>query len=235
MKLKWLPSLFSLRTVFECGCCFKPAISKLELVRCTKGHPFCRDCLKQYVLTCVEDHNAEVQCMGSGGCTASYSRSTLKKCVSKKILNLLEKIQQQKEILDAEIVLEGCPFCDFMCIWEGDLELFCCQNKKKCGVISCRKCKKMDHRPRNCRDLRQGRHFVEEEMTAAVIQWCPNCKKAIFRTDGCRYMICSYCRTDFCFDCGLRVSALNLQHYKLQYRDQAEPTFHLVLPPIPTT
>ncbi|KAF9009906.1 hypothetical protein BDQ17DRAFT_1347119 [Cyathus striatus] len=80
--------------------------------------------------------------MDLSGCTSSYPRPALERCIrDKRLLNLLDKMQQRKDIMDTNIEgLEGCPFCDFMCIFEGDSKAFCCQDTELCGIISCRRC-----------------------------------------------------------------------------------------------
>lgn len=66
--------------------------------------------------------------------------------------------------------------------FEGE-KLFRCGNQEGgCGVVSCRKCKKLDHLPKSCEEVEKdkkldARHVVEEAMTQALVRDCPKCKK----------------------------------------------------------
>ena len=67
--------------------------------------------------------------------------------------------------------------------------MFACLNES-CGFESCRKCREASHIPLRCEEVEkkhesEGRHRVEEAASAAVIRFCPKCKKGILKTDVC--------------------------------------------------
>lgn len=58
---------------------------------------------------------------------------------------LYERVKTEEELTAAGLEgLEECPFCDYKCVIENDMErLFTCLNDDGgCGVVSCRECKK---------------------------------------------------------------------------------------------
>lgn len=60
-------------------------------------------------------------------------------------MELYERITAAKAVEEAGLEnLEGCPFCDWQCVMEvgGEERLFRCGNVGRCGVVSCRGCKK---------------------------------------------------------------------------------------------
>ncbi|KAF9001551.1 hypothetical protein BDQ17DRAFT_624881 [Cyathus striatus] len=171
----------------ECSCCFA-FLPIQELIHCEKGHFICRACAHTYVSSSLKDNTPEVYCQSIiAKCDTSYPLSEIKKCVSKKFFMSFETMQREME----------CPFCKAFGVCKKNEEVLQCRNVK-CGIFSCKECKWKDHRPWPCRD----RHFVEEKMI--VIQWCPGCRIAIYKSDGCDHITCPNCITEFCYRCGRR-------------------------------
>ena len=118
---------------------------------------------------------------------------------------LWERLTQADEIAQAGLTgLTECPFCDWKCVLEedgegmdeGDTGRFWCGNRDKCGVISCRKCKKSDHYPKTC----EGASyllclFLRDWWTGVAVTVLEGggagelnaCKCFIFGTDYCCY------------------------------------------------
>lgn len=51
----------------------------------------------------------------------------------------------------------------------------------------------------------QGRHTVEEAISAAKIRSCPKCKKAYIKSDGCNKISCG-CGSKSCYVCRKQIS-----------------------------
>jgi TRIAD3 protein (E3 ubiquitin-protein ligase RNF216) len=99
-----------------------------------------------------------------------------------KLMDLYDRVKQQKEIEDAGLEdLEECPFCEWKCEIEASKEeekLFRCGNEEGgCGVVSCRMCKKevghfllfggdgeqvfvQDHLPKSCKGQLHSFHAI---------------------------------------------------------------------------
>jgi ariadne-1 len=76
-----------------------------------------------------------------------------------------------------------------------------------CGAEACVPCDRPWHTGENCEEYQKrvkGR-VEEEEASLKLIgkgtKKCPGCGKAIQKNGGCRSMICSQCRVNFCWDC----------------------------------
>ncbi|KAF8907296.1 hypothetical protein CPB84DRAFT_298608 [Gymnopilus junonius] len=197
-------------TGIECQCCFAEyAFDKM--VQCAEAHLFCRDCVSQYASTKLGEHNHLINCMHECGCKEPFPVSELRRILSPKLMDLYERVKQQKEIEAAGLEgLEECPFCEWKCVLEASNEeerLFRCGNEEGgCGVVSCRMCKKKEHLPKTCEEAEadkhlDGRHAIEEAMTRALMRNCPKCKKAFVKDQGCNKMTCPNCRTLSCYVC----------------------------------
>lgn len=81
--------------------------------------------------------------MDQSGCTALFSQPELERFLTPKLLELYHRVKQRKDIEAAGLEnLEECPFCDYKCVIENEMEkLFRCESED-CGAVSCRECKK---------------------------------------------------------------------------------------------
>ncbi|GAA5944602.1 E3 ubiquitin-protein ligase RNF216 [Sporobolomyces koalae] len=193
---------------FECGCCFADT-GFSQLIICTEGCQFCRDCAIMNAETQIGMRKYILPCMSTSGCPATFPDSEIVKFLRRKSRDALHKIRQEKEIDSAQLEgLEKCPFCPFACIIENEQErLLHCQ-RPDCAVISCRQCKKKDHLPKTCQEVTEDAkidavHRVEEAMSAALIRKCPKCSEPYIKEkDSCNKITCASCQTLSCYICG---------------------------------
>jgi TRIAD3 protein (E3 ubiquitin-protein ligase RNF216) len=91
--------------------------------------------------------------MDLSGCAASFPESELTRVLSEKSLGLYHRLKQASELESARIDgLETCPSCPFSAIIDNpDEKLFRCQNVPDCGIVSCRKCRRLEHLPKTCK------------------------------------------------------------------------------------
>lgn len=89
--------------------------------------------------------------MDTSSCPALFPESEVARVLPQKSLILYHRLKQANELESAGIDgLETCPNCPFSAIIENPHEkLFTCQ-APDCGVISCRKCRKVEHLPKTC-------------------------------------------------------------------------------------
>ncbi|KAF8956902.1 hypothetical protein BDZ97DRAFT_144963 [Flammula alnicola] len=211
-----------LSKTLECQCCFSE-YPQSKLAPCPFNHLFCSDCISRYASTKLGEDNASLECMHSSGCAEPYDPSVLPRVLPRKLLEQYERVQQRLEIEQAGIEgLEECPFCEFKCVMEVSKEedsLFWCANEEGgCGLLSCRLCKKKDHRPKSCMEaehddlLLNGRHAIEEAMTRALMRNCPKCSKAFIKESGCNKMTCPKCGTQSRYVCR-QVVKNNYDHF----------------------
>lgn len=193
----------------ECLCCFS-TIDKTKVIKCNNKslHPFCYECVANYVSNSVKVHKIELNCMDTNSCTGKFTEQDLRKCLSKELLEQFYKVEQKvylRKLFNDELV--SCPNCSIEMIHDGHIDngIIICINKY-CGQVSCSKCRKELHIPDPCTVEDQKRITKEEEDTYTVIKACPNCNTDIFKDGGCNHMICSRCKTDMCYRCGANIT-----------------------------
>lgn len=190
----------------ECGCCFS-LYPFDQMVQCPEAHLFCKSCMSSYASNLLGEHNPNIVCMDQSGCKLLFPQSELERFLAPKLLELYHRVRQRKDIEAAGLEnLEECPFCDYKCVIENEMEkLFRCENVD-CGAVSCRECKKPDHLPKSCKEVESDKqldvqHIVEEAMTRALMRNCPKCQKAFIKEYGCNKMTCPNCQTVSCYIC----------------------------------
>lgn len=190
----------------ECGCCFS-LYPFDKMVQCPEAHLFCKSCMSSYASNLLGEHNPNIVCMDQSGCKLFFPQSELERFLTPKLLELYHRVRQRKDIEAAGLEnLEECPFCDYKCVIENEMEkLFRCENVD-CGAVSCRECKKPDHLPKSCKEAESDKHLdaqhiVEEAMTRALMRNCPKCQKAFIKEHGCNKMTCPNCQTVSCYIC----------------------------------
>jgi len=78
---------------------------------------------------------------------------------------------------------------------------------KDCGAKACVPCDRPWHENETCEEyqVRIKDRLEEEDLALALIRKqtkrCPNCSKSIEKDGGCRHMLCTQCRTEFCWQC----------------------------------
>ncbi|KAG0695366.1 hypothetical protein DFH29DRAFT_271846 [Suillus ampliporus] len=190
----------------ECACCFS-SYPFDKMVQCPEAHLFCKNCMSSYASIRLGAHDPNMVCMDQSGCKLPFPQSELERFLTPKLLELYHRVRQRKDIEAAGLEnLEECPFCEYKCVIENEMEkLFRCENVD-CGAVSCRECKKPDHLPKSCKEVESDKnlnvqHIVEEAMTRALMRNCPKCKKAFIKEHGCNKMSCPDCHTVSCYVC----------------------------------
>lgn len=115
--------------LYECGCCFAEVAFE-DLTFCSKGsHQFCRDCLNRQ----VEQHafggaplatptgdpgsGSGVRCLSIEGCQAPFSARELERALDRRVLEGLNK-RQNEAVIESLTTTRGgkvarCPFCSY--------------------------------------------------------------------------------------------------------------------------
>ncbi|KAG6911088.1 hypothetical protein DXG01_004603 [Tephrocybe rancida] len=123
----------------ECACCFSafPFVScrymariadsntttQEEMVQCPETHLFCSPCMNMHASILLGSHNPDIRCVDQSGCTLPISTSELQRLLSPKMMELWERAQSRRALESARLEnLHYCPFCDWACIIEDQLE-----------------------------------------------------------------------------------------------------------------
>ena len=75
-----------------------------------------------------------------------------------------------------------------------------------CGELRCLACGLRDHWPALCPDFALSLQLAKEDLSSRRIEVlfrsCPRCHECWEKTYGCNHMVCTRCRTSFCWGCG---------------------------------
>ncbi|KAH8058537.1 hypothetical protein JL720_14032 [Aureococcus anophagefferens] len=167
----------------ECGCCFCETPLP-ELVQCSEGHVFCRDCLAAYAREQVfGGGRARLACMCRGMFVESQLRAALPP----------EQMAKLEETAAAEAARSAA------------LDLL-----RAAAATSCVACRGPAHGEDPCPPRKRGRDGgdaedakrlrVEEALTEAKVRTCPACGAKFFKSDGCNKMTCA-CGAWSCYVC----------------------------------
>ena len=208
--------------MIECQCCFTDTpIPKSTHCNGENAHFFCFDCARSYAKSQTELSRYKLSCMDGSGCKEEFTRTQIRRFLDKRMIDLLERLQQQDELRAANVPnLETCPFCDYAAICEPieiDREFHCYM--PNCERVSCRLCKQDTHLPMTCEEHRKEhglteRHALEEAMTKALIRECPKCRVPIIKDGGCNKLTCSKCHCYVCDYCGKDITKIGYAHFQ---------------------
>ncbi|XP_037779732.1 E3 ubiquitin-protein ligase RNF216-like [Penaeus monodon] len=170
---------------YECGICCSENLGRNSMGTCqrSQGHLFCLDCIKRYVGEEIGQGRVRFRCLNAD-CGSEILEETLWMVTPKAVYARLLEKRQLEEVLTAKIDgLEACPYCDFMAVLDTGNTVFTCM---KCKKDSCRLCKKPNHLPEECADIREkkqneARTHLENEMAEAMIRECSSCKKRFYQ------------------------------------------------------
>ncbi|KAI9453842.1 hypothetical protein BJY52DRAFT_1152884 [Lactarius psammicola] len=199
----------TVQKVFQCGICMEemPEDSVARPDSC--GHAFCRECMRGYVSTRLEEHRFPILCptctagKGKGkGVTGEVSQHlalnlgltdeqfsiwTEMEMVSFSVLLHCRKCQRsmfvaRDEHEEAKII--GCPLPD-------------------CNHAWCKQCQQtidFDGPKHSCDGTSELDHLMKQQGW----KYCPSCKTPIQKVSGCNHMSCMTpaCNTHFCYLCG---------------------------------
>ena len=210
--------------MIECGCCFGEFPFE-EIVQCSDGHLFCKECLHGYAKEIIFGSamaTVKLVCMGDD-CNQPFPYNQLEKCLTKDEIQKYELRLQEDCLAKAELDnLQKCPYCEFAAIIPDDQKVFACMNPK-CMKESCVECKEdwKEHFGKKCNEIEKKsqtnlRLSYEEKMTIAKVRKCAKCSLTFTKLDGCNKMTCR-CGTTQCYVC--RKSGIDYGHFCRHPRD----------------
>ncbi|CAF3958028.1 unnamed protein product [Rotaria sordida] len=190
----------------ECNICCREDLLIDDMVECTVGHLYCRNCVRTHIDVCFKEGKCRFACV-ENLCPGEYTIRLVSELLSPKDLNRLNRRIQEENIRQAEIDgLECCPYCPYAVIVDNpDDKVFRCLNPE-CMKETCRLCKEPNHIPLRCHEVEKGvelemRKFIEEHVTESMIRKCPRCTQRFYKVEGCNKMTCSSCGLFICYVC----------------------------------
>jgi len=193
-----------------CNVCFEEKDPSLFiLLSC--GHSYCRDCIKELLEFHIKEGSVEeLKCPF---CSVEIDKSV--------VLNICPDLFTRYERLkttnylnnQSEYSYSFCPNCngDYFCDKDAT-----CGTCPHCNFSFCPKCKKESHTG-EC-----GQHaslMQRKRENESSNQWivsnttpCPKCHVRVFKNEGCNHVICSICKSEFCYRCGKLIKGYD--HFK---------------------
>jgi E3 ubiquitin-protein ligase RNF217 len=205
----------------ECPiCCDSIRSDQLKQMPCCSTR-LCSSCLITHTITNIRNAKAKIECPA---CSQDINSSTIL-YNSELPVSIRERYQEilAQDLADKQnTYIKLCPHCNFITILdENDPKT----NRKKsrrasnewitcdqCTKEWCWSCYAPAHPNETCREFKKShtqldmwaksRRMDNQQRNA---QRCPKCSIYIEKIDGCDHMICSKCKSKFCYRCGSRM------------------------------
>ncbi|XP_020392861.1 ranBP-type and C3HC4-type zinc finger-containing protein 1 [Rhincodon typus] len=203
-------NLISTGEDFECPICLNTLENGEGVTLRECLHAFCKDCLKQTILSSTE---ADVTCPFMDQLYSCES-----KILEREIKCLLTE-SEYRTYLDRSLAIAEnrsensyhcqTPDCKGWCIYEDDVNEFHCPLCKKKNCLLC----KAIHEGMNCKQYQDDLKIQAEnnkaakqtaDMLTALLQKgeamnCPKCKIVVQKKSGCDWIRCTMCKTEICW------------------------------------
>ncbi|KAJ7587962.1 hypothetical protein C8J56DRAFT_1004410 [Mycena floridula] len=196
------------QVVFDCGICLESLPEDYRAMMDPCRHSFCRDCIRQHIVTKIGEHRFPVFCPSctSGDATQSAISGDFIQMVGipDKNFAVFEEMQ-----LTAFSILLHCRKCqNSVFVDRGEYEearILTCP-LPKCNHVWCKACQQAVDVPgpqHSC----DGSSELQDLMEKRGWKHCPGCKTPIQKYEGCNHMTCMApgCNTHFCYSCGASI------------------------------
>ncbi|KAJ7307075.1 hypothetical protein DFH08DRAFT_901173 [Mycena albidolilacea] len=204
------------QAVFECGVCFDkyPEDYVARIPDCTHG--FCRDCMKGYVVSKLQDKLYPIFCPICVTDNARVEPGVISDDLVQ-VLGLNDnqyQILQELQIASLSILLHcrKCKESVFVDRAEYEAAPILVCPLPRCNHAWCKSCQQVipiDGPKHSC----DGSSELEHLMKSRGWKHCPGCKTPFQKSDGCNHMTCMSpgCNTHFCYLCGQSIVRSALQ------------------------
>ena len=173
-------------------------------------------CLKKWVETEISIKNTVIGCPCRRRCLLQLELKEIESIVSR---DYLEK--HKSALMDLEVSknknLVWCPRpdCNTACnVADYSTNAVC----PTCFKDFCVRCLKDWHFGSNCEEI--------DAFSDLNVKKCPTCSIPIQRNRGCQWMLCSRCRTGFCWFC-LEVIWYEVHHYRCLFSKVSSELFRM--------
>lgn len=124
--------------LLECSCCFDDECLLEDMMACSDGHLFCKDCVKRSSETVIGDGKSQFPCL-EADCEHVFPLSVIQVVLPHNSFSSLLRRLQEEEVKQADIPdLISCPFCSFATIMpDPENKVFKCL-QPDCLKESCR-------------------------------------------------------------------------------------------------
>jgi len=191
---------------FECTICLEEQSEDFAVRLQPCGHPFCRSCAREFILSNINDHRFPVLCP-----VCSAEKAEKPSTVDSWLVEQIGVNQEQYAIwTEMELarfsILLHCRSCQRSVFIDrqdhDDTKILACP-LPRCNHIWCKACQasiQLNGPPHSC----DGSSELDHLMKQRGWKYCPNCKTPCEKVSGCHHMTCisAGCNTHFCYRCG---------------------------------
>jgi len=200
----------NIKPLFECRVCMEKQPEDYVTLLDPCGHKFCRPCIKNYVRSKLTDHCFPILCPV---CMTGRPEGNIGMVTNVIVQQVGITEQQYKKWVELEMAGVSVPLHCRKCkrsfaVDRQDLEetdtIFC--PLPWCDHIWCKLCQQTieeDGPEHSC----DGVLELDRLMKLRGWKYCPSCKMAIEKAEGCNHMTCISpgCNTHFCYSCGYTI------------------------------
>jgi len=190
---------------YECPiCCESFKIEMFYFLDCC-DRKVCWNCIKEHVKYHIDSNQLDIKCPLSNDCNNNgmiqYSE----------VKNILAEDKELWEKYDRLLLLKTdgiihCPGkdCNGRFVIDEGIQFPVCPI---CHFEFCKLCLKQSHKNKTCEEFKEWliqqdkEEKLNEEWKNSHTKRCPKCGASIEKSVGCNKMICSECKTIFCFLC----------------------------------
>lgn len=178
--------------IFYCTICLEnhPVSNCFACSNCNFPHKYCRESIKSFAETLINDGNIKIRCPGFGECEGFLSDQELQElfCDNE---SLWKKFQRFREIKENPNFRE-CPFCNHSYIGDESHPEITCEN---CHQIYC-----FFHS--NAHPNIKCHQYTKEQLKTQMKSYlyiksttrnCPSCSTPTEKNGGCNHMTCQHC------------------------------------------
>ena len=160
---------------------------------------YCFDCWFNYIKGNIENGTVEkIKCMNYL-CKEILSKQFILSIIKddKNLIIKYEKFLKRLEILN-DPHKKFCPYpeCDSYAEENKNSKLVKCKNNH----IFCFKCLQNHNEKSNCEEELEKEFKIW--MKNRIVKQCPKCKLWTEKNEGCNHILCSQCKTEWCWLCG---------------------------------
>ncbi|XP_061373993.1 E3 ubiquitin-protein ligase RSL1-like [Gastrolobium bilobum] len=190
-----------------CGICFDFKPESDMFIRSKCNHPFCTDCISNYVATQIQKNVVNVNCPNPK-CSVELKPKHLQPIMPKQVIDRWESARYESSIVGLQKAY--CPFKDCSVLLVNDGNVVTNSECTSCHRLFCAQCKVPWHAGTDCKEFQKlKRSEREKELDlmfcelAKLKMWqkCPTCSIYVESCGGCEHITCR-CGRHFCYICG---------------------------------
>ncbi|GAB5369149.1 hypothetical protein AAMO2058_001380900 [Amorphochlora amoebiformis] len=184
----------------KCGICFEArGADKLVTLRC--GHPFCVDCIRDYVKFRLSERKTVMSCpfLPVNNCQESIPLALISQTGGEETVKKLLRFQTEK-VLESNPNARWCiqPRCGSGFLCDPTIRMAVCPECKTALCFQCR----LSYHEGPCVGIGDIENEIKLDPTAApsIMRTCPNCSRPTELIGGCRNVTC-ICGHRYCWIC----------------------------------